>query len=117
MTIGLFDPALASPVQLWLTFLVAGLITYGIRLSFILVFAHWEIPSWLGRALRFVPPAVLTAIIFPELLINQGVLDLTFANLRLLAGLAALLVAWRTRTTLLTILAGMFLLWFLQALG
>lgn len=117
MTIGLFEPALASALQLFLTFLVAGLITYGIRLSFILVFAHWEIPPWLRRALRYVPPAVLTAIIFPELLINQGGLDLSFANLRLLAGLAAILVAWRMRNTILTILAGMFILWFLQALG
>ena len=37
-------------------------------------------------------------------------------NPRLLAGIIAALVAWRTRNTMLTILAGMAALWIVQAL-
>ena len=54
-------------MTVWLTMLLVGLGTYATRLSFILLFGRREIPVGVRRALRFVPPAVLTAIIFPEL--------------------------------------------------
>ena len=67
------------------------------------------------RALRFVPPAVLSAIVFPELMIrSSGQINLSLTNFRLLAGIMAVLVAWRTKNTLLTILAGMVALLLLQ---
>ena len=68
------------------------------------------------KALHYVPPAVLSAIIFPELIYPSGHLDLTLGNTRLLAGIIATLVAWYTRNTLLTILAGMAALVILQLL-
>jgi branched-subunit amino acid transport protein len=83
-------------------------------LSFIVLVGQREPPPLVRRALRFVPPAVLSAIIFPELLLPQGVLDISLSNLRLLAGLAAILVAWRTKNTVLTILVGMAALWALM---
>ena len=46
--------------------------------------------------------------------LRGGGLDLSLGNHRLLAGLAAILVAWRTRNTLVTILAGMAALLALQ---
>jgi branched-subunit amino acid transport protein len=110
----LFNPALSSPAQLWATIILAGLITYAIRLSFILVFGRWQIPAWLQRALRFVPPAVLTAIIFPELLVSNGSLAFTFGNARLFAGVLAIIVAWRTKSAVITILVGMGALWLFQ---
>jgi branched-subunit amino acid transport protein len=100
-------------VNLWLALLVGGLLTYLLRLSFI-AFSGREFPAWLERSLRFVPPAVLTAILFPELFIQSGSLDISLGNNRLLAGLVAILVAWRTRSMLLTILAGMGALLLLQ---
>jgi len=42
-----------------------------------------------------VPPAVLTAILFPELLVRDGHLAVNMDNHRLIAGLIANLVAWR----------------------
>lgn len=100
--------------QLWLTMILAGVVTYATRLSFILLFGKWEIPVPLRRALRFVPPAVLTAIIFPELLLHEGSLDLSLGNARLLAGLLAILIAWRTKNVVLTILVGMVSLYLFQ---
>ncbi len=94
--------------------IAAGLITFAIRLSFILLFEHMEIPTTLRRALRFVPPAVLTAIIFPELFMPGGTLDVSLDNNRMLAGLLAILVAWRTKNIVLTILVGMAALLLLQ---
>lgn len=68
------------------------------------------------RALHYVPPAVLSAIIFPELLYHAGQIDVSLNNTRLLAGIIAIVVAWYTKNTLLTILAGMLALFVLQFL-
>jgi branched-subunit amino acid transport protein len=101
-------------MNLYWIMLIAGLVTYGTRLSFILFVGHRQIPNLLLRALRFVPPAVLTAIIVPEVVMPGGNLDLSFGNLRLLSGLLAVVVAWKTRNVMFTILVGMLTLWGLQ---
>ncbi|MCC7129988.1 MAG: AzlD domain-containing protein [Anaerolineae bacterium] len=101
-------------MSIWLVYLFSGLITYATRLSFIVLVDHKRMPPWLRRALRFIPPAVLTAIIFPEVLLREGDLFVSLGNARLLAGLAAALVAWRTRNALLTIVIGMAALWLIQ---
>jgi len=64
-----------------------------------------------------VPAAVLSAIIAPELLMPGGTFNLSLGNERLLAGLVAVLVAWRTRNVLLTVGVGMGVLWVLQWLA
>jgi branched-subunit amino acid transport protein len=104
-------------MNLWLTMILAGVITYAIRLSFILLFGKMEIPEMLRRALRFVPSAVLTAIVFPELLLVDGAVHLSLSNDRLIAGLIAVFIAWRSKNVFLTILVGMISLYILQWLG
>jgi branched-subunit amino acid transport protein len=101
-------------MSLWLIFLAAGLLTYAMRLSFILLWGKINVPTWLQRALRFVPPAVLTAIFFPGMFMPDGSLDLSPGNARLIAGTLAVLVAWRTRNIVLTILVGMGVLLLIQ---
>lgn len=101
-------------MNIWLIMLFGGLITFGMRFSFIYLFGRFHIPETLRRALHYVPPAVLSAIIFPEILIHDGKLALTLGNDRLLAGLVAVLVALWTKNTLLTILAGIAALLVLQ---
>jgi branched-subunit amino acid transport protein len=103
-------------MNIWLVMLLGGLITFGMRFSLIYLFGRFEIPETVRRALHYVPPAVLSAIIFPELFLPGGTLDLSLGNTRLLAGLIAILVAWFTRNTLITILAGMLALFLLKLL-
>jgi branched-subunit amino acid transport protein len=100
----------------WLIILAMGLVTFGIRLLPIVLLGRVEIPIGVQRALRFVPPAVLSAIVAPELLMPRGALDVSIGNARLIAGLIAMLVAWRTKNVLLTIAAGMIVLWVLSAI-
>jgi branched-subunit amino acid transport protein len=103
-------------MSIWWTIFLAGLATYLTRLSFIWLVGRWEMPGWLRRGLRYVPPAVLTAIIFPEVFMQDGGLVLSpLANARVIAGMVAVLVAWRTRNVLLTIVLGMAVLWLSQA--
>ena len=103
-------------MTLGLTFIIIGLLTYAIRLSFILFFSKMDVPSLLLRAFRFVPVAVLSAIIFPALFLPKGVLALSFSNARLLAGMVAVVVAWKTKNVLVTLVVGMGALYLLQAI-
>jgi len=98
---------------IWLTMIGVGILTFLIRFSFIALLERWQAPAIVRRALRFVPVAVLTAIIIPELVLNTGALNLSPANPRLLAALAAVLVAWKTKIIVLTIIAGMVAFWLL----
>jgi branched-subunit amino acid transport protein len=58
-------------------------------------------------ALRFVPIAVLTALITPALFLSNNQLRIPWENTRLIAGAIAIVVAWKTKNVLLTIGAGM----------
>ena len=102
-------------MSVWLLLICMGLVTYAIRLSMIVLIEHVDVPPIIQWALCLVPPAVLSAIIFPELLMPSGTLYLSFGNVRLLAGVLAAVVAWRTKNVLLTIGVGMVTLWVLQA--
>jgi branched-subunit amino acid transport protein len=97
----------------WLAIIGMGLITYAIRLSPILLLERLELSPAVRQALQFVPVAVLSAIILPELVMPGGGVDISLGNGRLLAGLVAILVAWRTKNVLWTIVAGMGMLWLL----
>lgn len=100
--------------NIWLVMIVGGLITFSMRFSLIYLFGKFEIPESLRRALHYVPPAVLSAIIFPEIFLSNGALDLSLSNARLPAGILAIVAAWYSRSTLVTILIGMAALFFFQ---
>lgn len=103
-------------MNIWLVMLLGGLITFGMRFSLIYLFGRFHIPDAMRRALHYVPPAVLSALIFPALFLPDNQWDFSFGNYYLLAGLLAILVAWFSKNTLLTIIAGMLALFVLQLL-
>lgn len=99
---------------IWLAMIGLGILTFLTRFSFIALLERWQAPLIVQRALRFVPIAVLTAIIIPELVMHDNQLDLRPDSPRLLAGLVAILVAWKTGNVLITIVAGMLIFWLFQ---
>ena len=103
-------------MNIWLAMLLGGLITFGMRFSLIYLLAEgrFNIPEAMRRALHYVPPAVLSALILPALVLPNDVPDISLGNQRLLAGLVATAVAWVSKNTLLTIIAGMLALFVLQ---
>lgn len=103
-------------MTLWLIILGMGVITYAIRLSLFLLLERVELAPAIQRGLRYVPTAVLSAIILPEILLPGGIPDFSPGNPRLLAGLIAAVVAWKTRNVLWTIALGMCALWLFAAL-
>lgn len=97
-------------MTLWVTIVGMGLITLGLRATFILLPGRVRLPALLRRALPFIPAAVLTAIWAPELALQKGVLQLSLHNERLAGGLVAIAVAWRWRLTFATIASGILAL-------
>lgn len=95
-------------------YLIIGmaLVTFAIRYSMFLLAGRVEFPARLVGALRYVPPAVLTAIIVPAVLIPTGEgVNLSFANAYLVGGLVALGVSWFSQNLLLTIVLSMAAFW------
>ncbi len=61
--------------------------------------------------------AMLSAIIVPSLVIDQGQLNISLENPHLLAGIVAILIAAMTRNMFLTILVGLAALFVLKSAG
>src|SRR6187399_2092417 len=99
----------------WVVILVVGLLNYLSRLSFIAVFAKVQMPPLVARALRFVPAAMLMAIVVPAVVFSSpGTLAFSYTNPKLVAALAAAAVAWYTRNAVATMTLGMATLWIVQ---
>jgi len=96
---------------IWGLIVVIGVLTFLIRLSFIGLFGYLdEIPPQIKRGLRFVPAAVLAALVFPSFItLEPGAGGVAVDKLA--AGIVAGSVAWRTENVLVTIGAGMATLW------
>ena len=101
-------------MNIWIVMVLLGLLTFATRLSFIAILERIKLPPTFQRALRFVPIAVLSAIIAPELGYYNNVLALSPTNPRLLAGIVAALVAFWTKNVVWTLLAGMAVFWVLR---
>lgn len=89
-----------------------AVVTFGIRYSMFVLAGRIEFPPQVINALRYVPPAVLTAITVPAVLIPDGnTVELSYTNPYLVGALAAAAVGWISNNLLLTILAGMAVFW------
>ncbi len=102
-----------SEGALFVTFILMGLITFGLRFSLILLSQRWSLPELVRRGLGYIPPAVLSAIVFPEIFRPEGKINLSPANPYLVAGVAAVITAWFTKNVFATMVVGMLILWFL----
>ena len=101
--------------EMWV---IAGMVvvTFGVRYPVLALVSRVELPPLVKDALKFIPPAVLAAIIMPAVVMPTGTVDLSWGNAYLLAGIASALIAWKSRNLLLTIVAGMTLFVLLNTL-
>ena len=94
--------------------LIAGMavVTFLVRYPVMALVGRIPLPKRVFEALRYVPPAVLAAIIVPAVVFPSGPeVFLSVENTRLVAAIFTVLVAWRTKNLLLTIVLGMLALW------
>ena len=100
-------------MSIWVVIVALSASTYALRASFLVGSRHPLPTAWL-RILRFVPPAVLAALVAPALVGTGNLGTPGTLALLLAAGLVAL-VAWRCPNVLVTVVTGMVALWVLQA--
>jgi len=96
-----------SAIGLTATILALAAGTFLLRIVPLAVLTRVSFPGWLERWLRLVPGAVLAASLAQALLVQEGRIALSATNVSLLAAVPAFVVAWRTRSVVLTMLAGM----------
>ena len=84
-------------------------VTYVPRLLPVLFLSGKNLHPLLAAWLRFVPPAVLAAMLVPSLFIRDDVVDTSFDNLFLWAAVVAFPVAIKFKSLSATVLVGMSL--------
>jgi branched-subunit amino acid transport protein len=103
------------PVQEVLLILGMTLVTFGVRYVPLALVGRFRLPGALLDALKYVPPAVLTAIIVPSVFMPDGErFQLGIDNAYWVAALAAAVVAAWSKRTALTVAVGMAALWLWQ---
>jgi branched-subunit amino acid transport protein len=100
-------------LKLWAVVAAVGALNYLSRLSFIALLARRSPPALLARALKFVPAAMLTALILPMIVDWKGTAA-DFATAKVAASLVAAAIAFSTRSLPKTLGVGMAALWLLQ---
>lgn len=104
---------------IWTIFVAAAIATYALRLSFILLLDRVEeVPPQVVGVLRFVPAAVLAALVVPAIVVMmiEPTVGIDVDPAKAVAGVIAAFVAWRTENVLATIGIGMIALWSIQLL-
>ncbi len=104
-----------TTAEIWAVITGGMAVTYGARLSFIVVPQPERLPLFFRRGLRLVAPAVLAAILAPQVFTIDSGLPIVLSPRPWAAGVAAL-IGWRTRNAWLAIAGGMIALWVLQSL-
>jgi branched-subunit amino acid transport protein len=101
-------------MKIWLAILGVSLATFLLRASFILFADPHRFPHAFRRALLYVPPSVLAAIVAPGLVMVEGTFDMSLRNPRWIAGFLAIILAAWTRSAVAAIACGMVGLWVIQ---
>lgn len=101
--------------EVWLI-LGMFVITFGIRFIMFAFAGKITFPIWMQQSLKFVPPAVLTAIIVPAVVMPMGEIDFSWHNVYLLAAIFSIVISLLTKSLLKTIFFGMLVFLLLKFL-
>jgi branched-subunit amino acid transport protein len=102
---------------IFLTILGMGAVTYLPRLLPVLLLSSKKLPPLVVAWLRFIPVAVLAAMLFPSLVVKDAHLDFSRSNLFLWAAIPTFLVAWKTRSLFGSVIVGMLVVAVARYLG
>lgn len=85
--------------------------------GFFFLLAGSRMPAWLQHALGYVPAVALASIVAPDLLVSDGAVSLSWTNIKLIAGVAAIAFFLWTRHMLATLVFGMIVFTVLRQLA
>jgi branched-subunit amino acid transport protein len=82
-------------------------VTFGVRYVLFALADRIRLAPWIEASLKFIPPAVLTAITLPAVLLPKGDWQVSFSNPYLAAAAGAAAAGVLTRNLLATITVGL----------
>ncbi len=94
-------------VKVLLIIIGMAVVTYLPRVLPIVSLSKIPLPRIVLRWLSFIPVAVLSALLFPSLVVTEGKLNLSFNNEFLLAAVPAFIIAFWKKSLVLTVVVGM----------
>lgn len=101
--------------KVWGAIVGIAVVTFAIRFSFIYLLGRIErVPPRIELALGFVPAAVLAALAVPGFITVEPTVVGTLTSPKLIAGIVAAGVAWKTEDVTATVVTGMAVLWLFQ---
>ncbi|MBD3308756.1 AzlD domain-containing protein [candidate division KSB3 bacterium] len=103
--------------EIFLTLLGMVVVTYLPRVLPVWWLSSKSLPPLVVAWLRYVPVAVLAAMLFPALLVDDATIDVGFDNLFLWAAVPTCLLAWKTRSFFGSVLVGMGIVAAVRYLG
>ncbi len=96
-----------AETKILITLIGMAFVTYLPRLIPAWVLRDKQLPAFLVAWLRYVPVAVLAALLLPSLLIENNQINFSASNLYLWAAIPAGWVAWKKKSLFGTVIVGM----------
>lgn len=91
----------------WLLILGMMAVTFGVRYFLFALADRIKMPAWMESALQYIPPAVLTAITLPAVLLPRGEWYVSYTNPYIIAAVFATGIGALTKNLLATIAVGL----------
>lgn len=102
-----------SNVEVLLIFFGMMLVTYIPRALPLTILSKISLHPFILQILYYIPIAILGALLFPSVLMNDGIIDISLTNYKLIAAILTTVIAFSFKKLFLTIISGvvfMFLL-------
>ena len=97
----------------WLSIVVAGILTYLTRMTMIVLVDRNMLGDKIKAVLEYVPSAVLPAIIFPAIFINDYGTFIEMNDPKIFGAIVAVIVGYFSKNIIATIISGLISYWFL----
>ncbi|NLY43731.1 MAG: AzlD domain-containing protein [Clostridiaceae bacterium] len=91
-----------------------GLVTYIPRMIPLVILSKFDMPPLFLKWLKYIPVAVLSALLLPGILITEQGFSMGLNNKSFLASLPCFFVAAKTRNLFITVLVGIVSMFILQ---
>ena len=95
----------------WFTIIIAGIITYFMRMTMVALVDRDLLGERVKAVLTYVPSAVFPAIIFPGIFINDYGTFIEMNEPKIFGAIVAILVGYFSRNVIATIISGLFSYW------
>ena len=102
-----------SNVEVLLIFFGMMLVTYIPRALPLTILSKISLHPFILQILYYIPIAILGALLFPSVLMNDGNIDISLSNYKLIAAILTSVVAFSFKKLFLTIISGVIFMFLL----